>query len=306
VINKLNCPNWQEILTEKEFQQNLPRIIKDMDMPGCDGLNTWFISKYAKESGLKAVLSGVGGDELFGGYPSFHRINKVSLIESIPAAILRAGRYSGSKRLKRMAYLSIGGAKGYYLFLRGQFIPSVIAKQLGATEKEVWNILEEQPEINSIRQLSSGNQASWIETNMYMQNQLLRDSDVMSMAHGVEIRVPFLDKEFVSLALSIASSIKYTGRPKQLLIDSFKEELPEGVWNRPKMGFSFPFAEWLGKSEFAKDTMSDAGAMGGDNYSKFVKGEMHWSQFMSLLLLNKQKNATMSPLAYARAHSVSA
>jgi len=89
--------------------------------------------------------------------------------------------------------------------------------------------------------------------NMYMQNQLLRDSDVMSMAHGVEIRVPFLDPEFISLALKTRSSVKYNGaRPKQLLIDSFQTELPEGVWNRPKMGFTFPFTEWLGKNEFVK------------------------------------------------------
>jgi len=286
LLQQLNCPNWQEVLTEREFQENLPGIIKAMDLPGCDGINTWFISKYAKESGLKAVLSGVGGDELFGGYPSFNRIKAVNWIEKIPAALLRAGRYSGLKNFKRMAYLSLGDAKGFYLFLRGQFIPSVIARQLGATESEVWNILEEQPELNDIHHLTPGNQASWIEMNLYMQNQLLRDSDVMSMAHGIEIRVPFLDRDFVSLVLRLKTAIKYSGvLPKQLLIDSFASVLPEPVWNRPKMGFSFPFAEWLGKSEFVKDTMAGAGITGTDNYNKFTSGQMHWSQFMSLLLL---------------------
>ena len=211
-------------------------------------------------------------------------------IEKIPSALLRAGRYSGSKKLRRLAYLSLGGAKGSYLFLRGQFIPSSIAKQLGASESEVWRILEDLPELNDIQQLSKGNRASWIEMNMYMQNQLLRDSDVMSMAHGIEIRVPFLDREFVSLALRIKSAIKYSGTlPKQLLIDSFKAEIPEGVWNRPKMGFTFPFAEWLGKNEFVKDTMTGNGTTGVKNYNKFINGQMHWSQFMSLLLLNVRK-----------------
>ncbi len=260
LLQQLNCPNWQETLTEKEFQENFPGIIKAMDLPGCDGINTWFISKYAKENGLKAVLSGIGGDELFGGYPSFSRINTVNWIEKIPSALLKAGRYSGSKRLKRMAYLGLGGAKGFYLFLRGQFVPPVIARQLGATESEVWKILEEQPELNDISHLTPGNQASWIEMNLYMQNQLLRDSDVMSMAHGIEIRVPFLDKDFISLALRLKTSIKYSGQlPKQLLIDSFAPVLPEPVWNRPKMGFTFPFAEWLGKNELVKDTMAGAG-----------------------------------------------
>ena len=186
-----------------------------------------------------------------------------------------------------MAYLSLGGAKGFYLFLRGQFIPTSIAGQLGASEKEVWSILEDQPKLDGIKGLSPGNQASWIESNLYMQNQLLRDADVMSMAHGIEIRVPFLDKDFVDLAHNIKSDIKYAGTfPKQLLIDSFKDDMPEPVWNRPKMGFSFPFAEWMAKSEFVQDTMNKAGSAGADSFKKFADGQMHWSQLMSLLLLN--------------------
>lgn len=287
VINKLDCPNWQETLTEKVFQQNLPGIIGAMDMPGCDGINTWFISKYAKESGLKAVLSGVGGDELFGGYPSFNRIGTVKWIEKLPSAVLKMGRNSGSKKLSRLSYLSLGGAKGFYLFLRGQFVPTTIARHLNATEKEIWQILDDQPQLDSITSLSPGNQASWIESNFYMQNQLLRDADVMSMAHGIEIRVPFLDRDFVNLVQNIRSDIKYSGaHPKQLLIDSFKTELPGPVWNRPKMGFSFPFTEWMQQSEFVKDTMQGAGTAGQANLKKFTDGEMHWSQLMSLLLLN--------------------
>ena len=290
VIEKLDCPNWQETLTEKEFQQNLPGIINAMDMPGCDGINTWFISKYAKESGLKAVLSGVGGDEFFGGYPSFNRIDKVKWIEKIPSSLLKVGSYSGAKKIKRLSYLSLGGAKGFYLFLRGQFVPATIARQLNATEKEVWQVLDEQPLQDSITSLSLGNQASWIESNFYMQNQLLRDADVMSMAHGIEIRVPFLDRDFVNLVQSIRSDIKYSGDyPKQLLIDSFKNELPGPIWNRPKMGFSFPFTEWMQNSEFVKDTMNKGGVSGQENLKKFTDGEMHWSQLMSLLLLNVRK-----------------
>ena len=256
-------------------------------MPGCDGINTWFISKYARESGLKAVLSGVGGDELFGGYPSFNRIGTVKWIEKIPSALLKAGQHSPSKKLRRLSYLSLGGAKGFYLFLRGQFVPASIARHLDATEKEIWQVLDEQPVQDNITSLSPGNQASWIETNYYMQNQLLRDADVMSMAHGIEIRVPFLDNELMNLVHSIHSDIKYSGGyPKQLLIDSFKSEIPGPIWNRPKMGFSFPFTEWMQQSEFVNDTMRKSGVSGQKNLKKFTDGEMHWSQLMSLLLLN--------------------
>ncbi len=75
IIAQLQCRHYQHLLTESEFQESFPAILASMDMPSCDGVNTWFISKYANKHGLKAVLSGIGGDELFGGYPSFTRIS---------------------------------------------------------------------------------------------------------------------------------------------------------------------------------------------------------------------------------------
>lgn len=290
-LQQLNCPNWQETLTEKEFQKYFPEILHAMDMPGCDGINTWFISKAAKESGLKAVLSGLGGDELFGGYPSFNRMGRLNLAATLPGWLLRCGRYSRKKIIRRLTYLSMHNSKGSYLFLRGQLIPAEIAYQLGTTEKEVWDILEQSPVLEDVHSLCPENQAGWLETNMYMQNQLLRDSDVMSMAHGIEIRVPFLDKEFVGLCMQINPDVKYNPeQPKQLLIDSFKTAMPPEIWKRPKMGFTFPFAEWLGKNEMVKDSFMSNGKKGADNYRHFTNGQMHWSQLMSLLLLNVKRN----------------
>ena len=291
-LQQLNCPNWQEVLTEQEFQKYFPDILRAMDMPGCDGINTWFISKAAKESGLKAVLSGLGGDELFGGYPSFSRMEALNLAQKMPGWLLRCGRYSHRKMMRRLTYLSMKGTKGSYLLLRGQFIPADIAHQLGATEKEVWDILEQRPVLPDLHALSPENQAGWLETNLYMQNQLLRDADVMSMAHGIEIRVPFLDKEFVELCMQIAPAVKYNAnQPKQLLVDSFKAALPAAIWNRPKMGFTFPFAEWLGNNEWVKDSLLGEGKKGAANYKQFKQGQMHWSQLMSLLLLDVRRES---------------
>lgn len=287
VLHRLSCSHHQHLLSEVEFHQYFPEIINNMDLPSTDGINTWFISKYAKETGLKAVLSGVGGDELYGGYPSFSRMHKVKMLEKLPKAFLKNAVFARSKKLRRLAYLSLGGAKGKYLFLRGHFTPIEIARQLNFNESEVWKILKEQPVLDNIDHLSVSNQASWIEMHLYMQNQLLRDSDVMSMAHGVEIRLPFLDKEFITLSLKIQSAVKYSGNfKKQLLIDTFKDVLPEPVWNRPKMGFSFPFKEWLAKNEFVKESFGFAGNNSKFNYKKFLAGEMHWSQLMTLVLLN--------------------
>ncbi|MGN6603391.1 MAG: asparagine synthase (glutamine-hydrolyzing) [Ginsengibacter sp.] len=282
ILNKLDARGSQHLLRAEEFQEYLPSILKAMDQPSCDGINTWFISKYARENGLKAVLSGIGGDELFGGYPSFSRMHKVDLLGKLPKSLLRSGKHTGRKAFKRLSYLSIEGATGEYLFLRGQFIPAEIARQLDMDEREVWEILSENPAKETRPKLDDFNEASWIELNLFMQNQLLRDVDVMGMAHGVEIRVPFLDKDFVDLTMKIRSKLKEEGAlPKQLLIDSFKDILPQAIWDRPKMGFGFPFQKWLGDSEFARSLISP----GGNIYNKFIAGNMHWSQFFSLMLV---------------------
>jgi asparagine synthase (glutamine-hydrolysing) len=281
ILQQLHCHQNQFLLTEEAFHENLPSVFKSMDQPSSDGINTWFISKYAKENGLKAVLSGVGSDELYGGYPSFERIHKMLYLQKLPNNLLRSGKFTGLKKLRRLGYLSLDGTVGKYLFLRGQFIPFEIAEYLQMDEAEVWKVLQEHPYYMQ-EHLSPKNEVSWMELNIYMQNQLLKDADVMSMAHGVEIRVPYLDKEFMDLSLAIKSDLKFSGdRPKQLLIDAFKDILPEPIWNRPKMGFSFPFRDWLTNNEFSKDiTGSD-----DKNYQKIISGNLHWSQFLSLVLI---------------------
>ena len=287
VQKDIKSVQYQHLLKEETFHKDLSAIISSMDLPSCDGINTWFISKYAKEQGLKAVLSGLGADELFGGYPSFNRIGSALLAQQIPNAILKAGKLSSVKKIRRLCYLSIPGPVGMYLFLRGQFIPNEIAKYLNADESEIWRILEEQPQLPTINNLTAKNQAGWIETNLYMQNQLLRDADVMSMAHGVEIRVPFLDNDLLKLSLQLCSKVKYEGDfKKQLLIDSFKDVLPAQVWNRPKMGFSFPFKQWLIKDQYAGNRSALQNAA---YHEKFVGGKLHWSQFFTIFLMENLK-----------------
>src|SRR5205085_1706960 len=125
---------------------------------------------------------------------------------------------------------------------------------------------------------------SWMEMHLYMQNQLLRDSDVMSMAHGIEIRVPFLDNDFIRLALQIQSPVKYAVPGKQLLIEAFHDILPEAIYNRPKMGFAFPFKEWLGDNAWVNDQMKQVNKEGHKTFAHFQKGQRHWSQVLTLIL----------------------
>lgn len=286
VIQQLQCAHAQWLLTPKDFAAGFPKVLQAMDLPSCDGINTWFISKYAKEQGLKAVLSGIGGDELFGGYPSFKRMQLARLIQQAPDMAVRQGVHFNSRKFNRLSYLQLPGIKGIYLFLRGHFTPGEIARQLDMDEQHVWRVLNETPLYMDLPDLADGNKASWMEFNLYMQNQLLRDADVMSMQHGVEIRVPFLDEDLVSTAMAMAPPNKYpVGLPKQLLINCFKDILPAPVWDRPKMGFSFPFDDWFRQNELVMDFL--AAPANAATLKLFNSGQVKWYQVMLLLLLKQ-------------------
>jgi asparagine synthase (glutamine-hydrolysing) len=284
LLEKVQCQRHQYLLDKDQFEKALPRVLSDMDQPSSDGINTWFISQYAKQQGLKAVLSGIGADELLGGYPSFKRIAMATELQNLPG-IFHGSWWKRSRKYSRVTYLRMPGLTGLYLFLRGQHTPGEIARQLDADETQVWDILQQTPVMPAAEQLHKGNLASYIETNLYMQNQLLRDADAMSMAHGIEIRVPFLDHHFRQYCMGISPKKKYGGAiPKSLLIDAFKTELPGPVWNRPKMGFAFPFTEWFGSSDYVKEIVAAGGAKAGNNYNEFLSGKKHWSQWLSLQL----------------------
>ena len=286
IADEVNSIHHSILLKEDEFHKDFGEVISSMDMPTCDGINTWFISKFAAEEGLKAVLSGIGADELYGGYPSFKRINKALLLQNLPHRLLQLSNRLDSKKYNRLAYLKLEGIRGIYLFLRGHFTPVQIAAQLGSYENDIWNILSARPASPKLKRLGAHSKASWLEYNIYMQDQLLRDADVMSMAHGLEIRVPFLDDKVIETAFSIdeKTKFKYT-IPKQLLINSFENILPEAIWNRPKMGFSFPFNEWLKHSPYIKDLGVSENKETIKAVDEFMKGELHWSRIMSLLVL---------------------
>jgi len=290
VKERLNCNHSPYLLEEKEFNECLPVILDSMDMPSSDGINTWFISRLAKQNGIKAVLSGLGSDELFGGYPSFSRVKKARTLQDYGSLVSYYGVRSKNKVLNRFPFLKLEGIKGIYLFLRGFFSPYDIARHLNMDESEVWYVLNDLPVYQEIKRINDRNQAGWMEFNMYMQNQLLRDSDVMSMIHGIEIRVPYLYDDLIQYANAIHPSIKYrSGMPKNLLINGFKDILPVEIYNRPKMGFSLPFQEWLCRDPMVKELMGNANGILLKSYQSFLKGEMHWSQFLTLVLLTHRE-----------------
>ena len=121
-----------------------------------------------------------------------------------------------------------------------------------------------------------------------MGNQLLKDTDYMSMSHGVEVRVPFLDLDLMHAVFDVKQKLKYTAKlPKSLLISAFKDILPEPIWNRKKMGFTFPFQEWMRKYK----EISEPGLYSNKTSRKliqdFCSGNLHWSSAFALYHIQK-------------------
>lgn len=284
IVDKLSGHHSTHLVTNEEFEANFDTIVAAIDQPSNDCINSWFVSKYAKERGLKAVLSGIGADEIFGGYPSFKKMGIVNKLQKLPKMLLRMSTFVPSLRVKRLYYLSYKNTIGKYLFLRGFFSPMSISRLLDIPVEKVNDLLEHFP-IQNLQsdQVTNGEEASWIETNLYMQNQLLRDTDVMSMSHGIEVRIPYLDQDFLNIVEQISADIKYDDDlPKKLLIDSFKESLPEQIWNRPKMGFTFPLADWLKGNKRITDVSRYRNQYAKTLINRFKNGNLHWSKAFAL------------------------
>lgn len=282
VLKEIEGDKFAHLVTQPDFEQFLPQIVSDMDMPTTDGINTWFISKYAHEDGLKAVLSGIGGDELFGGYPSFNRIKHIKTLRKLPAPLFKAGKYFTSDRYHKISYLNYKHPIADYLLLRGLYTPDDIAEILDTTLDNVEDVLFSNRQLPYVRKYDELD-AAWFETNLYMKNQLLRDTDVMGMSHGLEIRVPFLDEDFKCMAEHIASEIRFhSHQPKKLLIDSFADILPEAVWKRSKMGFTFPLQEWLREDTEINNINLYSGKKAQSIVKAFKNNLMHWSKAFAL------------------------
>lgn len=290
VAKKINGKHASLLVQEKDFDLCFNQIISAMDQPTNDGINAWFINKFAKEAGLKAVLSGIGADELLGGYPSFKRIEWINRLKRLPTSILRLATYLPSDKLKRIYYLSYQNPIGEYLFLRGFYTPDAIAKILSTNQHEIDQLLEAFPIDKKVNDLQGAERISWFETNLFMQNQLLKDTDFMSMQHGIEVRVPFLDQNFINLLDQLPAEKRFPKRPKGLLIEAFRHILPEEIWNRPKMGFSFPLQQWFIKGgQITDEQLYSKYPHAQRLIRKFKMGKLHWSKAFALYQIVKNK-----------------
>jgi len=272
-------------VNQQHFETMLPDIMNAMDQPSIDAINTYFISMYARQCGLKAVLSGLGADEIFGGYPSFTRFNQWKKLGYIPAFISKQFGKADNSVLAKLSYDRFHPMLSLYLMNRGLFTVEKAAALTGFSTNEIEEAMGKITLPGNI-DFSNKNSNVAMELNLYMKNQLLKDADYMSMWHGLEIRVPFLDKQLVQAVNSIAPQIKFaSGIPKPLLIESFSTLLPAEIWQRKKQGFTFPFSYWLKKSEALRPN----GNIENKMYRDFASGKVHWSRYWALKVSAAEK-----------------
>ncbi len=238
-------------MNQADGAAEIPTFLEAVDQPSIDGFNTWCVSKLARREGIKVVLSGLGGDEWFAGYGSFRRVpafarwyRRLGPLRKVVGRIL--DQRSPGDRLRRLGAFFQGGGSWLEAFhtQRGIFTPeeaALLAESLTGEKPGPcsWDI-EDLPE--SVSEI-----VSWLEISRYMGNQLLRDSDVFSMAHGLELRVPFVDVGLAEALLTIPSKLRLR-QGKDLLLEAVPE-IPEWIRDQPKRGFRFPFQEWM-KSGF--------------------------------------------------------
>ena len=293
ITDKIRSNHIAYKVTENDFINNLEYIFKSMDQPTTDGINSYFISKCAKETELKVVLSGIGADELFGGYPSFGRINKIwkfKRLNKYLRNIFSLFDLSENQYLKKISFLSIPNPLSYYLLFRGLFSINSVSKILDIKKTRILEAIEK-IYIENNYQSSSKEFVSKLESDLYMKNQLLRDTDFMSMWQSVEVRVPFLDNKFVNFVNSINHKIRFKDSdPKHLLKKAFSDLIPADIVNRKKAGFTFPFQIWM-KNNI--DLLIEISQLKRNRYineiiKNFRSGNLHWSRFWALVVMNQK------------------
>jgi asparagine synthase (glutamine-hydrolysing) len=257
IASRYGTRHTTRVVTEQEFRNDLPRILEAMDQPTIDGLNTWFVSKAARELGLKVAISGLGGDELFGGYPSFRDVplwvRTLAIPGKVPALgdltrLLLAGVFPQSLNPKATGLLKYGGSyAGAYFLRRGLFMPWELQAVIGA---EIARLGLRR--LNPIRHIearlkpkprTSFGRIAVLESSLYMRNQLLRDTDWASMAHSLEVRVPLVDVKLLRHVALVTT--KRRSLSKRVLGNSPRVPLPRKVIERPKTGFETPIQTWL-------------------------------------------------------------
>lgn len=275
-------------VTRQEFEADLPRILSAMDQPSIDGINTWYASKAAAELGLKVVVSGVGGDELFYGYSSFRQLPRLVAVwrrlSRIPGvrttadvALARLARRTGNPRWRWLTRTA-GNMCGAYWLRRGLFAPDELPGLMDGKWTCEWT---SGPDPALLLETMAGPLAGdamaavgQLESTVYLRNQLLRDSDWASMAHSLELRTPLVDAWLLRDMMPVLRSFgRLNG--KRMLAASPTTPLSQRIVKRAKTGFGIPLGSWINEILDGTAVLADPAAIRGGTDSR------HWALAMS-------------------------
>ena len=270
-------------LSEEEVIQSVTEAVAKLDLPSVDAINTYIVSRAVAEQGVKVALSGLGGDELFGGYPSFHDVPRLKWLVWVPRFLRQA---LGGERLGDLPHESDAGQLAQW---RRRFFTDAMLRRAGLPNEPSDRL------ICPVELPDDFARISWAELTGYMRRMLLRDSDQMSMAVSLELRVPFLDHELVeySLGLPAAEKERY-GAGKGLLVEACRDLLPSSVYERPKAGFVLPMQKWMEGplASFVSAGLGEVVQRGilpeqfvSDARTQFGQRRLHWTRLWSMVVL---------------------
>ncbi|MBS1934801.1 MAG: asparagine synthase, partial [Bacteroidetes bacterium] len=292
VAKKFNTNHTNILLQPSSLLDELGNALNAIDRPSADGINTYVISKAIRQKGISVALSGIGGDELFAGYPVFSQYLQLqnrkffwklpSGLRKIAASVLFSGS-NKSNRIRQVLNAPSCSIEDLYPFFRQIFSPEQIAafsSSLSTTDHitSVQKDLESRKQnIGSLPLLSRVSVAEYLG---YTQNTLLKDTDQMGMAVALEIREPYFDQDLVEFVLNVPDKFKKPVYPKSLLVESLKPLLPDEIVFRKKQGFLFPWSIWL-KNElrsFCNDHITNLSQRPFMNEKALLS---YWQRFLS-------------------------
>lgn len=257
IAKRFNTRHTQVRLTVDDLLCGLPEALSKMDSPSGDGLNTYVVSKATRDAGIKVALSGLGGDELFAGYPTFDMWAKIRRLRYVPAsvrgslgALVGRSKRSKDQRLAGLLDASNLDLSTVYPLLRQVLSKAAVTELCGGNGHRTGIQQELTARSSGTSNFPLLSQMSIGELLGYTQNVLLKDTDQFSMASALEVREPFFDFRLVEYVLRVPDNIKSPKYPKSLLVESVAPLLPDEIVHRKKMGFVLPWEKWIRKELF--------------------------------------------------------
>lgn len=305
VAKKFNTNHTRIQLSSNSLLDNLEEALGAMDSPSGDGINTYVVSQAIRKAGVTVALSGIGGDELFAGYPIFKQYLKLQqykslwphtgVLRKLPAILLRNSKSNKKSRIGQLLSVPEVNIEYIYPLLRQLVTPRLIKHLTTLPVNDSALSGELMRNTLLLHQLPVLSQVSVADLMGYTQHTLLKDTDQMSMAAALEVREPFFDTDLIEYVLGIPDKMKQPLYPKSLLVESVKPLLPDEVVFRKKQGFVFPWNVWL-KNELSNfceqniHALAKRSFINGDNLIQYwksfqKKSEIRWMDIWLFVVL---------------------